>query len=132
MGHAGQHLTTLPMRLAYVDDLDYAHSRDEVMKKLAEEGKAAGFDPWVGEAHNTYLEDADKCWKQHRCPKEGSPCIDYMSDSKRIGRPTAEGRHVLKEAPKIGEADPHLCNWCPYHTVVMTEIRHRKGMYKDK
>ena len=131
MGHAGKHLTTLPMRLAQVDDLEYAMGKDDVLKKLMEENVAAGFEPWVGEAHNTYLEDANKCWKQHRQPKEGSPCIDYMSDSKRIGRPTPEGRHVLKEAPKIGVTDPHLCNWCPYHTVVMTEIRHRKGMYKD-
>jgi hypothetical protein len=132
MGHAGKHLTALPMRLATVDDMDYAYSREDVMKKLLVGSKDVGFEPWVGEAHNTFSEDALKCWNQHRCPKEGSPCIDYMSDSKRIGRPTQEGRDFRKANPEIGAQDPHLCQWCPYHTVVLTEIRSRKGMYKDK
>jgi hypothetical protein len=134
MGHGGKHLTSLPMRLAFVDDLEYAYGKDDVLKKLAEEGKAVGFDPWVGEAFNTFAEDALKCYSTHRRPDYGAgkPCIDYMSDSKRIGRPTEEGKAVLKQNEKLGAGDPHLCNWCPYHTTVQTEIRSRKGMYKDK
>ena len=134
MGHAGKHLTALPMRLAVVDDMDYAYSRDEVMKKMLEDSKDVGFEPWVGESHNTFMEDASKCYNQHNRPDlgAGKACIDYMSESKRIGRPTQEGRDALKENFKIGESDPHLCQWCPYHTTVLTEIRSRKGMYKDK
>ena len=134
MGHGGKDLKVLPMRLAVVDDLEYAMSRDEVMKRLLEEGKKAGFDPWVGEAMNTFSEDALKCYSQHRRPDyaAGKPCIDYMSAAKRIGRPTAEGQQIIKDQPKLGKTDPHLCDWCPYHSTVITEIRARKGMYKDK
>lgn len=132
MAHGGE--ATVPMRIAVVDDLDYAHSRDEVMKKLMEEGKNVGFDPWVGEAHNTFHDDALKCYSQHKRPDyaAGKRCLDYMSEEKRIGRPTEIGQKIVKENYKIGQTDPHLCNWCPYHTTVQTEIRARKGMYKDR
>lgn len=131
MAHGGG--ATLPMRLALVDDMDYAYGREDVLKRLAEEGKSVGFDPWVGEAFNTFSEDAGKCYNQHRRPEyPEKPCIDYMSESKRIGRPTAEGQHVIKENYKMGASDPHLCQWCPYHSTVQVELRARKGMYKDK
>jgi hypothetical protein len=98
-----------------------------------EEGKEVGLDPWVGEAFNTFAEDALKCYSQHKRPDYGAgkPCIDYRSESKRIGRPTSEGKAVLRDNPKLGVSDPHLCDYCPYHSTVVTEVRHRKGMYKD-
>jgi hypothetical protein len=132
MAHAGKHLTTLPMRLGVVDDMEYAYQREDVLKRFMEEGQNMGMTPWVGETLNTFQEDALKCWNQHRQPKEGSPCIDYMSDSKRIGRPTQEGRDILAQNYKLGAKDPHLCQYCPYHSVVETAIRARKGLYKDK
>lgn len=131
MEHGGANLTASPMRIAVVDDLEWAMDREKIIKQINESNKKVGFDAWVSEAHNTYGEDALKCWHAHREPGEGKPCIDYWSDSKRIGRPTAEGRVVLKENPKLSTDDPHLCQWCPYYTHVMTEVRHKKGMYKD-
>lgn len=132
MAHGGGE--KLPMRLAQVDDLEYAHSRDEVMKRLMEDSKEVGMDPWVGEAFNTFSVDAGKCYNQHRRPDygQGKPCIDYRSESKRIGRPTAEGKLAIKENAKLGAKDPRLCDWCPYQSTVTTAIRAQKGMYKDK
>lgn len=122
------------MRIAVVDDMEYAYSREEVLKRLMEEGKEVGLDPWVGEAFNTFADDALKCYSQHRRPDygQGKPCIDYMSESKRIGRPTTEGQLAIKENFKLGAKDPHICQWCPYHSTVTTAIRAQKGMYKDK
>jgi hypothetical protein len=129
MTHGGGQYS--PMRLMKIDDLEWMVDREKVVKLINESNKQVGMDPWVGESHNTFLEDANKCWRQHRQPKEGEPCIDYWSESKRIGRPTAEGRAALKENYKLGTKDPHLCLWCPYHVVVTTEVRHRRGMYKE-
>lgn len=121
----------LKMRLVEVDDLQYAQNKDAVLKKLKEQGNAVGENwQWLGEAHNTFSDDAMACWNQHRQPKEGSPCIDYMSDAKRIGRPTEEGKEAVRANYKLGQTDPHLCQWCPYHSTVITNIRARKGMYK--
>ena len=126
---------TLPMRLAHVDDGAWLNDRENVIKELNRTGMELGFDPWpwASESHNVFKEDAMKCWNQHRNPElPGKPCIDYMSESKRIGRPTAEGKAVLKENVKLGKTDPHLCQWCPYQTTVLTEMRARKGMYRDQ
>jgi hypothetical protein len=119
------------MRIAVVDDMEWAFNREEIRQRINKSNEAVGFDPWVGESIDTFKEDALKCWNQHRQPKEGSPCIDYMSENKRIGRPTQTGRDVIKENYKLGQTDPHICQFCPYHQVVITEIRHRKGMYKE-
>jgi hypothetical protein len=128
MAHGGA--ATLPMRLAHVDDMDYAYSRDEVLARLREEGKAVGFEPWVGEAINTFQEDAMRCYRNHHRPKEG--CIDWRDDSKRIGRPTSEGQKAVKENYKIGSSDPYLCDFCPVKSWVQTQVNFRKGYYKEK
>ena len=132
MKHGGA--ATLPMRLAKVDDFEWQADREKVVKELNRTGMEVGFDPWpwASDSHNVFREDAGKCWISHRQPElPGKPCIDYRSEAKRIGRPTSEGKAVLKDNPKLGSSDPHLCDWCPYQVTVQTEIRARKGMYKD-
>lgn len=130
MAHGGQ--STLPFRLAQCSTEDWMMHREVVLKRLNEDITQCGFPAWMGESHNTFIEDAHQCWRKHRWPKEGQPCLDYWSESKRIGRPTEEGRRALKDNYKLGPQDPHLCQWCPYHTVVTTEKRHRRGMYKER
>jgi hypothetical protein len=109
-----------------VDDLEWAHAREKILKQINESNKKVGFDAWVSESHNTYLEDAMKCYNRHRRPEH---CIDFMSDSKRIGRPTAVGRLALKENRKQAAGDPHLCDWCPCKSGVQTELNKRAGLY---
>lgn len=138
MAHGGRDIHHSPMRLVKIEpdgprtsDEVWEKDREEILKRLNMENKKVGMSAWVYEAMNTYAEDALTCYKRHHRPDEGSPCIDYWSDSKRIGRPTAIGKQVLKEAPKTGVADPHLCQWCPYYTVVQTNVRWKAGMYRD-
>lgn len=134
MGHGGQ--ATLPMRLAHVDEGEWLNDRKKVIEQLNRTGMEIGFDPWpwASDSHNIFKEDASKCYNQHNRPDlgAGKACIDYRSESKRIGRPTEEGRAVLKDNYKLGSGDPHLCDWCPYQSTVATEIRARKGLYKEK
>lgn len=129
MAHGGERLHYSPFMLRTVDEIEWALHREQIIDKLNEEAKTTGFDGWAYESMNTYADDAMKCYSQHGRPKQG--CRDYWSDEKRIGRPTELGKAVLKEAPKLGEGDPHLCQWCPVHTWVTTEVRFKKGMYKD-
>jgi hypothetical protein len=100
------------------------------MKQLNDSNKNVGFDAWVYESTNTYAEDALKCYQRHNRPKEG--CVDWWSDSKRIGRPTEVGKLALKENQKMGKSDPHLCQFCPVASYVQTEINHKRGLYKEK
>ena len=131
MAHGGQRVN--PMRLAVVDDLEWQFDREKIIEQINRSNKQVGFDPWVGEAHNTFREDAHKCWVQHRQPDlgAGKACIDYWDESKRIGRPTAIGRQIVKENEGLGKTDPHLCQWCPYYSGVVTEVRFKKGQYKE-
>lgn len=116
--------------LMKVEDRDWEHNREAILQRMRGTSSDGGFgEPWIKEAHNTYREDALRCFSNHGRPKEG--CIDYWSDTKRIGRPTPEGRAVVKNLYKLGERDPHLCQWCPVHTYVQTQVNWKKGLYKE-
>ena len=140
MGHGGRDLHHSPMRVVKIEpdgsrtsDQVWEQDRDKILKKLNEENKKVGMAGWTYEAMNTYAEDALVCYRRHHRPDlgAGKPCIDYWSDSKRIGRPTTLGKKILKENSKLGTADPHLCQWCPYYSTVQTEVRWKAGMYRD-
>ena len=127
MAHGGVELRSSPMRVAVTTKREWATDRAKVIKRVNEENLKVGFDAWVSEAVNTYAEDAMHCYRRHHRPEQG--CVDWWSDSKRIGRPTPEGRAVVRESYKLGQSDPHLCQWCPVATFVQTEINFRKGLY---
>jgi hypothetical protein len=130
MGHGDVSMQTSPFRLPVVDDEEWKNNRAQVIKVINESNKSVGMDGWVYEATSTYAVDAGKCYNAHNRPKEG--CIDWWDDSKRIGRPTAMGKSALKEGYKLGQNDPHLCQWCPVFTYVQTQVNFKAGMYKDK
>lgn len=77
---------------------------------------------WEADAYRDQLrEDAGRCFRQHGNPdvNEGRHCIDYNTDSKRLG--------VTKGRPK--DQQLYLCQFCPYTSSIVTAIRHQKGMY---
>lgn len=127
MEHGGANISASPMRLMAVDDNDWRTNREKVLAQVNQENKKVGFDAWVYEAMNTYADDALRCYRAHHRPEDG--CIDWWDDSKRIGRPTSEGRKVLKDNYKSGATDPHLCQWCPVASFVATQQRLKMGMY---
>jgi hypothetical protein len=114
--------------LMHVENRDWEMHRDSILERMRSKDEGFG-EPWIKDAMDTYKEDALKCYSRHGRPKDG--CGDYWSDSKRIGRPTPEGRAVLKTMYKLGERDPHLCQFCPVHTFVQTEINWTRGLYKE-
>jgi hypothetical protein len=129
MGHGGKQLHHSPMRIAVVDDEKWALNRDEVLKTIQAENKRVGLADWAYENMNTFAEDALKCYSQHHRPKEG--CIDYWDESKRIGHPTDVGNKMAHVHYKLAQKrDPHLCQFCPVHTFVQTEINWKAGLYK--
>jgi hypothetical protein len=91
--------------------------KDDILKGLGE--RWTGFHPEFYATKDTYREDALKCYNQHRRPK-GTDCIDWRSDHKRLTPAEWRGREV------------YLCDFCVVASTVMTEIRHRKGMYKKE
>jgi hypothetical protein len=118
-----------PFRIPVVDAAEWRDSRAQVIKLINAENKKVGFDAWVYESQNTYSEDAMRCYNDHHRPKEG--CIDWWDESKRIGRPTAEGQQAVKDQYKLGDRDPHLCMYCPVASFVQTQVNFKRGLYKD-
>lgn len=123
MAHGGVKLRASPMQVYKVDDLEWQMHPEKVIQHVNEMSRRQGMTNWVNESFNTYQEDALRCFKKHGRPQHG--CIDYWDDSKRIGRPTKEGKQAVKENYKLGQDDPHLCQWCPVHTYV--QMREREG-----
>lgn len=139
MAHGGVNLPFSPLRLIPILGKDnkplpdklYFEGKEEILKKINEIAvKEPGFEGWAYEAMNTFQEDALKCYRQHHRPEAG--CIDYWDESKRIGRPTEVGKLALKDNEKMGEGDPHLCQFCPVQSWVNTQINFKRGMYKEK
>ena len=122
---------TLPLSLMRVSEEDWSKNRAEIIKGINEQHQqSAGLEGYIVDSMNTFKEDAMLCYNRHHRPPEG--CPDYWSDEKRIGRPTPEGRAVVAESYKLGKNDPHICGYCPVHTFVTTQIRFKRGMYKDQ
>jgi hypothetical protein len=133
MAHGGIQLSTSPFRLAKdIPENRWAipEERAKIIELVNKENKRVGFDAWVSEAIDTYADDALKCFRQHHRPPEA--CIDWWSDTKRIGRPTPEGKKAVKENYKLGSSDPHLCQFCPVASWVQTQINWEAGLYKEQ
>lgn len=120
-----------PFRLFHVPDEDWAdpEKRKGAIAQMNQENKEAGFDGWVYDSHNTFKEDAMKCYNQHSRPKQG--CIDWRDSSKLLGHPTDVGQKLAKENFKAAEqSGPHLCDFCPVKVFVETSVNFKKGLYK--
>lgn len=128
MAHGGVQLKASPIQIYMVSDHDWETKREDVITNIMEKVKGSGMTAEFDGAFNTFQDDALRCFREHHRPPEG--CIDYWDDSKRLGRPTAEGKKAIKVNFKLGKADPHLCQFCPVNTYVTTSIRAKKGMYK--
>lgn len=117
--------------LMKVENRDWELHRGAILERMRSKDQGFG-EPWIQEAHNTYKEDAHRCWIAHRKPGRDDTldCPDYRSDNRRIGRPTPEGRKVVKELYKLKVKDPHICDWCPYETTVQTRKNWDAGLYK--
>jgi len=73
----------------------------------------------VFEYRDDLREEAAKCYLRHHSPSyPAKGCHDYKSDAKRVGR--------TKVPTKLQK---YLCNFCPYSSTIMVEVRRRKGVY---
>lgn len=91
--------------------------RDEILKGLGE--RWTGMHPEWYATKDTYKEDAMRCYNLHRRP-QGTDCIDFQTDPKRLTPEHWKGRHV------------YLCHFCPVSTAVITAKRWKAGMYKKQ
>jgi hypothetical protein len=101
----------------------------QIMKEItkAHAGGETGLGHALYNARSTFQEDALTCWRQHN---RTTNCQDYKSDSKRLVPDTRGERRELGLSVK-SSARPatSLCNFCPYHSVVMQRARKEQGFY---
>lgn len=74
-----------------------------------------------------YQAEAARCWKEHNRTLN---CDEYRSDRKRLYADTradrkAEGLSINKD----DRPNAWLCDFCPYHSVVMQRQQAAKGEY---
>lgn len=102
-----------PSSLFRVDDAD-AEILDVESKLVEHMSKEQVF---IKDTRDDLRTEALKCFNRHNRPQDG--CIDWKDESKIVGR-------------KIGVPKQHrkyLCEFCPVASYVMTEVRHKAGMY---
>jgi hypothetical protein len=78
-----------------------------------------------------YRDAALQCYNAHGNPDLQSGCSDYMDDSKMIGQWNYkdDDGNTVTIPPQFRQ---YLCFLCPYQqTYIQTELRRRRGMYKD-
>lgn len=92
---------------------------EQIWSDLKEQGVLGGFVPSYYDSKNTFVEDANQCFVQHR---RSIPCIDWHADRKRIGNPTKEGW-------REGRVKVFLCDFCPVASSVMQAKRSAAGQY---
>ena len=91
--------------------------QDEILKNLKE--RWTGFDPEFYATKDTFVEDAGYCYNRHRRP-QGTDCIDWHDDSKRLTPPNWKGQEV------------YLCDFCPVSIAVKTAQRWAGGLYRKE
>jgi hypothetical protein len=76
-----------------------------------------------------FAEDAMTCYEKHSRPQIG--CTDYKSPDKRLLPKTAKERaDVGLESPENAPGPKiYLCNFCPFHSVAITNARMKQGLY---
>jgi hypothetical protein len=106
-----------------------ASLRANVVKEIQAHVGGAGDGEGLGELYdvrNNFMEDAMACWRfEHG---RTTNCGDYMSDKKKILSDSAADRRELGLNPKT-RASVKLCQFCPYHSVVVQRARKAKGAY---
>lgn len=81
-------------------------TRKEIVAQIGS-GKT-GFEEEFYATRDTFTEDALKCFAEHHRPER---CIDWLSDRKRLGRATPEGKAWAKQNQKAPST--YLCHFCP-------------------
>jgi len=113
-------ITTSPKFLSMpVEDQERALARIEGVAVTSLQSELQAQTQQVFEYRDDLRDEAAKCFLRHHSPSyPARGCIDYRDDSKRVGR--------TKVPAKLQK---YLCQFCPYSSTIMVEMRRRKGAY---
>lgn len=89
--------------------------RQEILHQINQRSSGAptGLPSEAYALKETFAEDALRCFSQHGRPEV---CIDWHSDSKKLGRPTPEGKEWQRQNYKAPAV--FLCDYCPVRSLV--------------
>lgn len=107
---------------------DNKNSKREVIKQIRKgSGGIDEFDAKFYETKNTFMEDALHCWKVKH--NRTINCGDYRSEPKRLVPDTKDDwKQAGVTRPKKTAFDRYLCDFCPYHRVVVETEKHKRGL----
>lgn len=110
------------------DGWDDPERQKDIISQI--QGAIAGGETGFGSAYydvkDTFVEDAQACFKAHlRNPS----CSDYNSNDKRLTPDTAADRKAAGLDAYRSNKDIYLCQFCPVHSLVVTAARKRAGAY---
>mgnify|MGYP000867841898 FL=1 len=119
--------------VAVVSKKEWEQHRDAIIAKAMEvirEGGSPGLGAEFYNARNTFAEDAMACWRRRHNRTEN--CDEYQSDKKLLLPPTKELRKEAGLAPRPAYMRRYLCDFCPYHQIVVQRKRAAQGYYDYK
>jgi hypothetical protein len=112
------------------EDWNDPAKRKGVLDKLPEEVGMPGSGEGLGQTYydtkSTFTEDAFNCWAREH--NRTINCGDYKSDRKRLLPDTKGERRELGLSIK-DRPNTFLCDFCPYHSIVMQRARKDKFGY---
>lgn len=103
--------------------------RKQIMNKILDQHGLTGFQQDFYDTVDTFRADALACWKRHGRPAYKSntapKCNDYLSGSKELKPNTSVERKAagLPRYDDVKVKQTFLCQYCPYHQSVKTEIQ---------
>ncbi|TKK84651.1 hypothetical protein FDA94_28975 [Herbidospora galbida] len=122
------HIAALPLGIIAKSEWENPTYRKAILdeaNKVMAAGGSDGLGTKFYDTRNTFSADAHSCWKYHGRTKN---CGDYRSDRKKLIPDTKELR---KEAGLSTRpvSNTFLCDFCPYHSIVMQRQRAAAGTY---
>lgn len=116
------------------DDVWNDSDKRKAVLEQVELGAAGTGDSPLGkknyELRDTFKDDAMTCWVQEH--NRTRNCGDYRTDKKKLVPGTADERRRLG-LPKYNQPPQrtrYLCDYCPFHQLVIQVQRERAGMYE--
>lgn len=101
-------------------------TRTALLQRIQETAGHTGLDFEFYATKSTYEDDALRCFaKHHRNPH----CNEYKAYAKRL----TPGTQAERKAAGLPKYDPpvhrYLCEFCPVHSLVITNARYKAGYY---
>jgi len=118
------------VRVGRIEQSDWLSHKDEILNKVAAEltlpGEGTGFGQQFYDTKDNFSLDAMKCWRVDH--GRTMDCDDYRSSKKKL-LPDTRAERKAEGLDYKHRPNTFLCDFCPYHSVVLQRQNRDKFSY---